>query len=62
MTTENKPATQLRDPNFFLSLEHWEQVLESSSFLLLGIRNTGYIRNEQVRFYGGLADYLLTIL
>lgn len=62
MTTENKPAIQLKDPNFFLPLEHWEQVLESSSFLLLGIRNTGYIRREQVRFYGGLADYLLTIL
>ena len=62
MTTENKPAIQLNDPNFFLPLEHWEQVLESSSFLLLGIRNTGYIRREQVRFYGGLADYLLTIL
>lgn len=62
MTTENKPATQLSDPNFFLPLEHWEQVLEGSSFLLLGIRNTGYIRREQARFYGGLADYLLTIL
>ena len=61
-TTLNTPAIQLKDPKFFLPLEHWEQVLESSSFLLLGIRNTGYIRREQVRFYGGLADYLLTIL
>lgn len=62
MTTENKPAIQLKDPDFFLPLEHWEQVLESHSFLLLGIRNTGYIRREQIRFYSGLADYLLTIL
>lgn len=62
MTTNNTKAIQLKDPNFFLPLEHWEQVLESSSFILLGIRNTGYIRREQVRFYTGLADYLLKIL
>lgn len=62
LTTKNTKAIQLKDPNFFLPLEHWEQVLESSSFILLGIRNTGYIRREQVRFYNGLADYLMTIL
>ncbi len=62
MTTNNTKATQLKDSAFFIALEHWEQVLESSSFILLGIRNTGYIRREQVRFYTGLADYLTTIL
>jgi pimeloyl-ACP methyl ester carboxylesterase len=58
MTTENKTAIQLKDPNYFLDLEHWEQVLSSRSFLFLAIRNTDYIRREQIRFYGGLADLL----
>lgn len=61
LTTENKKALQFKDSNYFLALEHWEQVLDSSSFILLGIRNTGYIQREQVRFYTGLADYLLTL-
>ena len=61
-TTENKPAKQFRDPNYKVSLEHWEQVLDSNSFFILGIRNPSYIRNEQNRFYSGIADYLLTIL
>lgn len=62
LTTENIRATQLKDPNYFLALEHWEQVLESDSFIFLGIRNTDYIRQEQTRFYSALADYLLKIL
>lgn len=62
LTTENTKATQLQDPNFFLALEHWEQVLESNSFIFLGIRNTDYIRQEQARFYSALADYLLKTL
>lgn len=62
LTTDNTKAIQLKDANFFLALEHWEQVLDSSSFIFFGIRNTGYIRNEQIRFYSGLADYLLKIL
>lgn len=61
LTTDNTKAIQLKDPNYFLALEHWEQVIDSDSFLLLGIRNTSYIRKEQVRFYTGLADYLLTL-
>lgn len=61
-TTKNTRAIQLKEPDFFLRLEHWEQVIESRSFILLGIRNTGYIQREQVRFYNGLADYLLKIL
>ena len=60
-TTQNTPAVQLRHPKYFLPLEHWEQVLDSRAFLLLGIRNTDYIRREQIRFYSGLADYLLTL-
>ncbi len=62
LTTKNTKAIQLKDPNYFLALEHWEQVLDSGSFIFLGIRNTGYIRNEQIRFYSGLADYLLKIM
>lgn len=61
MTTDGTKAIQLKDPNYFLALEHWEQVIDSDAFLLLGIRNTSYIRKEQVRFYTGLADYLLTL-
>ena len=61
-TTEGTPARQFRNPNYIVSLEHWEQVLDSSSFFLLGIRNPGYISQEQRRFYSGIADYLLTIL
>lgn len=62
LTTDNVKAVQLKDPNYFLALEHWEQVLDSNSFIFLGIRNTGYIRREQIRFYTGLADYLRKIL
>lgn len=62
LTTDNNRAIQLKDPNYFLALEHWEQVLKSNSFIILGIRNTDYIRREQIRFYTGLADYLLKII
>lgn len=62
LTTDNTKAIQLKDPNYFLALEHWEQVLKSNSFIILGIRNTDYIRREQIRFYTGLADYLLKII
>lgn len=60
-TTQGTSAVQLRHPKYFLPLEHWEQVLDSRVFVILGIRNTDYIRREQVRFYNGLADYLLTL-
>lgn len=59
MTTENTSARQFKDARFYIALEHWEQVLDASSFLLLGIRNTDYIRDEQIRFYSGLADLIL---
>ncbi len=58
-TTAETPAQQFRDTKFVLNLEHWEQVLDARSFVLLGIRNISYIRNEQVRFYTGLADLML---
>jgi triacylglycerol esterase/lipase EstA (alpha/beta hydrolase family) len=62
-TTENRLlANQRFNNNYRANLEHWEQVLEGYSFLLLGIRNPGYVIDEQARFYGGLADYLLTSL
>lgn len=61
LTTDQKRAIQLTDPKYFLNLEHWEQVLNGHSFILLGIRNTGYIHQEQHRFYSGLADFLLTL-
>ncbi len=59
-TTANEMAKQFRDKKFFLNLEHWEQVLDARSFLLLGIRNVSFIRDEQIRFYSGLADLLNT--
>lgn len=58
-TTDNKKAQQFRDEKFNINLEHWEQVLDYRSFVLLGTRNIGYIRDEQARFYGGLATFLL---
>jgi len=61
-TTENKPAQQFHDAKFNINLEHWEQVLDYRSFVLLGSRNIGYIRNEQSRFYTGIANFLLTQL
>jgi len=61
-TTDNRMASQKFNSGYRANLEHWEQVLEGYSFLLLGIRNPGYVIDEQARFYGGLADYLLTSL
>lgn len=61
-TTANQQANQRFSATFKVNLEHWEQVLDGYSFLFLGIRNPGYIVNEQQRFYSGLADYLLTVL
>lgn len=57
-TTDNKIAQQYSFDKYFLNLEHWEQVLDSQSFIFLGIRNTDFIKNEQIRFYSGLADFL----
>lgn len=59
-TTAQTPATVLKDPKYFLNLEHWEQVLDYRSFVFLGIRNTHYIQGEQTRFYTGLANYLIS--
>lgn len=61
-TVSGAKAFQGADTNYRISLDRWEQVLDSYSFLILGIRNPGYITREQVRFYNGIADYLLTIL
>lgn len=61
-TTENQQANQKFSANYRVNLEHWEQVLDGFSFLFLGIRNPGYIVDEQARFYSGIADYLLTVL
>jgi len=61
-TTANTQANQRFNANFKVNLEHWEQVLDGFSFLFLGIRNPGYIVDEQERFYSGIADYLLTVL
>lgn len=60
-TTANTYAQQFKDEKFMINLEHWEQVLDARSFLILGIRNTNVIRNEQIRFYSGLADLLTTL-
>ncbi|MGZ3690974.1 MAG: lipase family alpha/beta hydrolase [Pseudobdellovibrio sp.] len=61
-TTLGTMAVQKNFPNFQINLDHWEQVLDGNSFILFGIRNPDYIVNEQVRFYSGLADYLLNLL
>jgi hypothetical protein len=61
-TISNSPAIQLVDKKYRINLDHWEQVLNGYSFLILGIRNPGLIRDEQVRFYSGIADYLLVLL
>ena len=61
-TTDNRPARQFRNAAYTISLEQWEQTLDSNSFILLGIRNPDYIRREQQRFYSGIADYLVTLL
>ena len=58
-TTDGRKAMQFSDHNFRINLDHWEQVLDSRSFLMLGIRNTDYIRREQIRFYSGLADFIV---
>ncbi len=62
LTTDNKAAQQYRNPDFNINLEHWEQVLDYRSFVLLGSRNIGYIREEQKRFYTGIASFLVTQL
>ena len=61
-TVSNTPAIQMADKQYRVNLDHWEQVLEGYSFLILGIRNPGYIKQEQIRFYNGIADYLLVLL
>ncbi len=45
--------------NHFLNLEHWEQVKEPSAFVILGIRNTHFIQQEQERFYKRLAQQIV---
>lgn len=62
LTTDNKAAQQFLNSEFNINLEHWEQVLDYRSFILLGSRNIGYVRNEQNRFYTGIANFLLTQL
>ncbi len=54
----NQLAWQENASSVVLALEHWEQVLDANSFIFLGIRNLNYIRQEQKRFYGLLADRL----
>lgn len=61
-TTDNKTAQQFRNEKFNINLEHWEQVLDYRSFILLGSRNISYVRKEQNRFYTGIAGFLLTQL
>lgn len=59
LTTQNTRAVQLRNPQYFIALEHWEQTLDSRAFIFLGIRNTDYIAQEQQRFFTGVANYLI---
>jgi len=39
-------------------LEHWEQVLDSRAFSLLGVANTNYVEREQRRFYTALMQQI----
>ena len=57
-TYDELPAKQLISKLLAIQLEHWEQVLEPSAFVILGIRNTSFNRKEQRRFYTALADYI----
>ena len=50
---------QAKISNSFIRLEHWEQVLDPSAFAFLGIRNTNFIRQEQLRFYTALAHQIV---
>jgi hypothetical protein len=59
-TTTQELAQQFKDDKYFLNLEHWEQVLDYRAFIILGIRNLSFIRDEQTRFYTGLAQFLMT--
>ncbi len=56
LTTTNKSAKMFVDPNFTIPLEHWEQVLDYRSFLLLGTRNIGVVQERQINFYSKIAD------
>ena len=58
-TTAGTRALQYKVKDLIFHLEHWEQVLDSHTFLILGIRNTSYIAEEQKRTYSQLADMLL---
>ncbi len=53
------PVTKTPPGDLIIHLEHWEQVLEPTAFVFLGIRNTEYIQQEQARFYTKLADLIL---
>lgn len=58
-TTAGTSALQYKVENLVFHLEHWEQVLDSQTFLILGVRNTSYIAEEQKRAYTQLAELLL---
>lgn len=58
-TLDNTLASQARYEKATVNLEHWEQVLDYRAFVLLGTRNINHLRNEQSRFYTGIADFLL---
>lgn len=45
--------------NIEFPLEHWEQVVDYRVFTLLGVRNVGYIKREQQKFYSRLADQIV---
>ncbi len=62
MTVDNTRALQTAQSDNQINLDHWEQVLTADSFFFMGIRNPSYIRNEQTRFYTGLATYLKNLM
>jgi hypothetical protein len=56
LTTTNKSAQMFVDSKFTIPLEHWEQVLDYRSFLLLGTRNISVVQERQINFYSKIAD------
>lgn len=59
ITTTQKTVFKIKTyKNYFIPLEHWEQVLDYRHFILLGSRNIGLIRKRQIQFYSGIADFI----
>lgn len=59
-TKSNKSAKFVVDREHTIPLEHWEQVLDYHTFILLGTRNINVIQDRQRKFYSQIAENLMT--